>query len=201
MLLLSAFGLGVAYCAPPGGVTAEALRRGIAHGFAPALMVELGSLLGDAAWVLAALAGITVVAGSGTAQVALGGVGVALLLVLAASSLLRARRSQPPPEAPHVGGAFAVGAAMAFANPYALAFWLGVSGPLLAHRGSGGAAIFFAGFMAACVTWCFVFAAACAWGRRLLGPRFFRLAHLVCGAALAGFAGRLAWTTGRLFLG
>src|SRR2546423_3713334 len=57
LLFLSAFGLGLAFCAPPGAVTAEALRRGLARGFRPALLMQLGSLIGDAPWAALALTG------------------------------------------------------------------------------------------------------------------------------------------------
>lgn len=43
---LSTVGIGLAYCATPGAVNAEALRRGLARGFWPALLVQLGSLIG-----------------------------------------------------------------------------------------------------------------------------------------------------------
>jgi chemosensory pili system protein ChpE len=49
-LFWTAFALGLAFCAPPGAVTAETLRRGIHRGFAGALFLELGSLVGDATW-------------------------------------------------------------------------------------------------------------------------------------------------------
>ncbi|HYM70515.1 MAG TPA: hypothetical protein VEZ44_13030 [bacterium] len=48
-MLWIAFALGIAACAPPGVVTVEAVRRGIHRGFAGALLLELGSLVGDAA--------------------------------------------------------------------------------------------------------------------------------------------------------
>ena len=50
MLFFAAFGLGLAFCAPPGAVTAEAVRRGLSRGFRAALLLELGSLVGDAFW-------------------------------------------------------------------------------------------------------------------------------------------------------
>lgn len=51
-LILSAILLGLAFCAPPGAVTAEAIRRGVARGFGAALGIELGSLIGDAVWAI-----------------------------------------------------------------------------------------------------------------------------------------------------
>ncbi len=57
LLFVSAFGLGLAFCAPPGAVTAEALRRGLERGFWSVLLLELGSLVGDATWAALALFG------------------------------------------------------------------------------------------------------------------------------------------------
>jgi len=74
-LFLSAFGLGIAFCAPPGAITAEALRRGLARGFRPALLLELGSLIGDAAWAALALAGAAIVVQNRAIQIVLGAAG------------------------------------------------------------------------------------------------------------------------------
>lgn len=59
MVFISAFLFGVAFCLSPGAVLAETLRRGLLHGFRPALMVQVGSLAGDALWALLGLAGLT----------------------------------------------------------------------------------------------------------------------------------------------
>jgi len=39
---------GFVFCLSPGAVLAETLRRGLQHGFTPALLVQVGSLVGDA---------------------------------------------------------------------------------------------------------------------------------------------------------
>ncbi len=54
-LFITVFGLGVSYNAAPGTaapttVNTEMLRRGLARGFRPALLVQLGALIGDATW-------------------------------------------------------------------------------------------------------------------------------------------------------
>ncbi|MCK1786888.1 hypothetical protein L9Z73_21830, partial [Pseudomonas sp. TNT11] len=41
---------GFVFCLSPGAVLAETLRRGLLHGFTPALLVQVGSLVGDAVW-------------------------------------------------------------------------------------------------------------------------------------------------------
>ena len=57
-LFLSSFILAIAFCAPPGVITAETVRRGAARGFLPALFVQFGSLVGDTTWAIIALTGL-----------------------------------------------------------------------------------------------------------------------------------------------
>ena len=49
---------GFVFCLSPGAVLAETLRRGLLHGFTPALLVQFGSLVGDAVWAVIGLTGI-----------------------------------------------------------------------------------------------------------------------------------------------
>ena len=48
----------VVFCLSPGAVLAETLRRGLLQGFTPALLVQIGSLVGDAVWAVIGLTGI-----------------------------------------------------------------------------------------------------------------------------------------------
>ncbi len=49
-LFVSAVVLGIAFCAPPGVVTAESVRCGLRGGFRPVMLIQVGSLVGDATW-------------------------------------------------------------------------------------------------------------------------------------------------------
>jgi threonine/homoserine/homoserine lactone efflux protein len=51
-LFLFACGLAILFCAPPGAITAQALRRGFVDGFKAAFLLEVGSLVGDATWAI-----------------------------------------------------------------------------------------------------------------------------------------------------
>lgn len=193
-LFWTAFVLGVAFCAPPGAVTAEALRRGLRRGFAGALLLELGSLVGDAAWAAAALSGVAYLAASGAAAVVLAGLG-ALLLFHLAWRALRDAWTGAIPEAGRAssGGDFLTGAALSLSNPFAVAFWLGLGGTA-AVLGPGRPpqlALFFGAFMFAAFLWCFFIAAMIAWGRRFLSAGFYRCVNVLCGAVLAYFGLRL----------
>ena len=190
---LAAFGIGIAFCLPPGAVTAEAIRRGIAHGFRSVLFLEFGSLVGDATWAAIAMAGVAFLAQNAIARVVLGTVGTILMLWLAVSALAAARTGDvPKATAASTHNSFAAGAALSLSNPQSVAFWLTVGGGMIAQPGrsprAADVATFFAGYMLACVLWCFFFAVLMAWGRRLVSPPFFRAINLLCGIVLSYFA-------------
>lgn len=204
-LFVAAFGLGMAICAPPGVITAEALRRGLARGFRPALLVELGSLIGDATWAALALAGAAFLAQSGPARLALGLVGVFFLFRLAWGALRDARSGVAPQgETITYGGDFTTGAFLSLSNPLALGFWLGVGGAIgaagIAAPRQAHFAVFFAGFMLACLIWCFFVAGLAAGRQRFVRPAFFRLANGGGALALALFGLKLLWELARPLL-
>lgn len=195
-LFVSAFGIGLAFCAPPGAVTAEALRRGLAGGFRPVFLLELGSLIGDATWAGIALVGAAFLVQAGPARLILGGLGVLFLAHLAYHALRDAWEGVVPKARPMSGqGHFATGALLSLTNPLAVAFWVGVGfgavASLVPSPRPLDFAVFYGGFLAACVLWCFAISAVIARGRQLLRPIFFRAINLACGIALSYFALRL----------
>lgn len=181
--------LALAYNAAPGPVLAEATRRGLHSGFRAALAVELGSLAGDAFWVLLTLAGAAALAEAGGIKLASTAVSAALLLSLGVRALhgVRSGKSMELEAAP-VEQAFATGAAISFASPYAIPFWVGVSGTISSYGLSSGGFPAYAAFSISFLLTCIVFAVAVAtliaWGRRFLRPRLFIAVDLVCGLAL-----------------
>lgn len=56
-IVLTGLWLGLVFNAAPGPVFTESLRRGVRGGFRPAFAVQVGSLVGDAAWAVLGLAG------------------------------------------------------------------------------------------------------------------------------------------------
>ena len=56
-LFLTAFGLGIAFCASPGAVTAQVVQRGLERGFRSALSLQLGALVGMVLWAIVAFIG------------------------------------------------------------------------------------------------------------------------------------------------
>ena len=197
-LFWTAFVLGIVFCAPPGVVLAEALRRGMSRGFAGALLTEFGSLVGDATWAALALSGVAYLTVYRPAAAVLGALGVALLFSVAWRALRDARAGAVPhaaePRATASRGDFAAGAALSLSNPQNITFWLGVGGGAVAALGANRQdvlPVFFGGFMLACVAWCFLMAAVIAWGRRFLSRTLYRGINLVCGIAMAYFGVRL----------
>ena len=195
-LFATAFALGIAFCAPPGAVTVEALRRGVRGGFAGALLTELGSLVGDATWALIALSGVAYLAAYRPVSIALAALGVLLLLRLAWHALRDAwAGALPQPRRAPSGGDFAAGASLSLSNPFAIAFWLGLGGTVSvlgpARQNHPALVMFFMAFMLAALLWSFFIAAMIAWGRRFLSAAFYRWINLACGTALAYFAIKL----------
>lgn len=206
-LLVAAFGLGLALCAPPGVVFAETVRRGVLRGFRAALGVQLGSLVGDGTWVAVALGGSALLAQQGLVRLGLGAVGVTLLLYLAWNSLRDAWHPHAPAErtaGTPLGGAtepaavrgdFAIGVALSLSNPFNIVFWLGVGGGVVAVHVAQPSAVhyyaFLGSFLAACLMWSFLMAALVAYGRRFLDGPLFRVVNAACGLALLYFAAGL----------
>jgi threonine/homoserine/homoserine lactone efflux protein len=60
LIFLSAFVAGLAYCAAPGVINAEALRHALTRGFRAALLFQVGALAGDTLWAAVALSGVVV---------------------------------------------------------------------------------------------------------------------------------------------
>jgi chemosensory pili system protein ChpE len=205
-LILVAVLLALAYCAVPGPVLAETARRGLSNGFRAALAVELGSLAGDALWIGLMFAGAAVLAQAGGVQLAAGGVGGLFLLWLGVRALLSARRKRPPKsDGAAAEQAFATGAAMSVASPYALPFWLTVSGSLsgygVSSAGVFGYTIFSAAFLLTCLAFALFAASVISWGRRFLRPRFFFVVDLVGGLLFVVIGLDLLSVTARRLIG
>lgn len=193
-LFLSSFILAIAFCAPPGVITAETVRRGTARGFLPALFVQFGSLVGDTTWAIIALAGLAFIVQNDLARVILSLIGIGLMLKLAWDALRDARLgtdlrgSNVSPQR----GDFANGAVLSLGNPLNIVFWTGLGTTAFASLSGSPQpihfVIFFAGFLSGAVVWCFVMAGLVAWGRRFVSASFFRWVNLSCGLALGYFA-------------
>src|SRR5215216_6799201 len=193
-LFLSSFVLAIAFCAPPGVITAETVRRGAARGFIPALFVQLGSLVGDTTWAIIALTGLAFLVQNNVAKVVLSLIGILLMLKLAWGAIQDARDGKEFDASitPSHRGDFANGAFLSLGNPMNIVFWTGLGTTVFASISGRPQpfhfAIFFAGFLAGAILWCFAVAGLVAWGRKFVTPTFFRWVNFACGIALGFFA-------------
>ena len=199
-LFLSSFILAIAFCAPPGVITAETVRRGAARGFIPALFVQFGSLVGDTTWAIIALTGLAFLVQNNIAKIILSLIGILLMLKLAWDAIKDARAGKEldiTPSSASTRGDFANGAFLSLGNPMNIVFWTGLGTTVFASISGKPApvhfAIFFAGFLGGALVWCFIMAGLVAFGRKFVTPMFFRWVNAACGIALGFFAFQLAW--------
>ena len=196
-LFFSSFLLAIAFCAPPGVVTAETVRRGAARGFFPALFVQLGSLVGDTTWAIIALTGLAFLVQNNLAKIVLSLIGMLLMLKLAWGAIRDAREAKDlAASSSHSHrGDFTNGAFLSLGNPMNIVFWTGLGTTVFASISGrpqpADFAIFFAGFLSGAILWCFIMAAIVAWGRKFVNRNFFRWVNFACGIALGFFAVQL----------
>jgi chemosensory pili system protein ChpE len=200
-LLVSSFILAISFCAPPGIITAETVRRGSARGFIPALYVQLGSLVGDTTWAVIALTGLAFLIQNNIAKTILSLIGIILMSKLAWDAFKDARngRGLDVSVSASAHGDFASGAFLSLGNPLNIVFWTGLGTTVFASiTGSPQPihfAIFFVGFLAGAILWCFFMAGLVAWGKQWMTQNFFRGINLTCGLALVYFAIQLGLQT------
>ena len=181
---------GFVFCLSPGAVLAETLRRGLLHGFTPALLVQIGSLVGDAVWAVIGLTGIALLIQHDAVRVPLTILCALYLAWLGVQSLRDAWRLPQAEDAPASSGknALAVGAAISLANPKNIVYWgaLGsaLSGIVGATPSHGQTLMFFAGFMVASVLSCFLIAALVNLLRKNASPFWQRISYGTCGLVL-----------------
>jgi threonine/homoserine/homoserine lactone efflux protein len=219
--------MGLAFAAPPGIVTAETFRRGILRGFPGAFSVQLGSLIGDAAYCLLALAGVAVLVQNPVTQRALGVVSVVFLLALAihgiVSELRAARaegvsadglehsdaalagqvRSPRGGAGDHRKNAFFTGMFLSLTNPWAIGFWLSLGGTLAAFGAmdSGSTmALFFVGFFGACLGYAVLLAYLVGVTRRAIPSRLGRIISIACSAVIGILGVGVAVQVAQMFL-
>jgi chemosensory pili system protein ChpE len=196
-LFFSSFILAIAFCAPPGVITAETVRRGAARGFIPALFVQLGSLVGDTTWAVIALTGLAFIVQNNIAKMILSLIGILLMLKLAWDAIQDARHGKEldASSSHSQRGDFTNGAFLSLGNPMNIVFWTGLGTTVFASISGNPQPIhftlFFSGFLSGAILWCFFMAGLVAWGRRFVTITFFRWVNFACGIALGFFAVQL----------
>jgi chemosensory pili system protein ChpE len=195
-LLLSTLLLGLVFSATPGAVNAESLRRGVARGFRPAFLVQLGSLVGDMVWAAVALTGTAFLVQNRPVALLLGIVGACFLLRQAFAAFRESVRERAEEVMPgRARGDFLTGSFFSLTNPFAVAFWLGLGAGVTAtaHTSFLATIGFFAGFFGGAIAWCVCFAVLVSLGRRWVNGPVLRALDAVAGTALSYFGIRLLW--------
>jgi len=191
-LFMSAFFLGVLFNAAPGAILAESLRRGLKGGFAPALAVQIGSLVGDGLWVVLGLLGAAALITIPYVQLPLAISGAFLLGLLAYESIRDGL--QPVPDfsseqsISESKNALFIGAALSVSNPLNIVYWAALGGTISVLSGETPTvqhfAIFISGFMLSSVLWCFFASGMIAITRSYLNTTVWRVLHFGCGVGL-----------------
>jgi chemosensory pili system protein ChpE len=185
-VLMAAFVLGLVFNAAPGAIFAETVRRGAAGGFRSALAVQIGSLVGDAAWAILGLLGVGLLLQVNALKWPVGLAGAAYLLWLswdswkAASQAFEVRRAAGT----QARTALRSGVILSLTNPQNLAYWAAL-GSALGALGVPDPALpdylhFFAGFMLSSVLWAVFCAAAIDKLFHKAGPQWVALTYRLC---------------------
>ena len=187
------------YCAAPGAVNAETVRRGLQGGFTSALHVQLGAIFGRVLWAGLALGGNHALSGRGLLHICLTALGAAVMLRVSWMSFRTTGTiSASSTRAPTAQRAdFAAGLALSLVNPLALAFWSGLFSLLRLDRPADWdtrtAGLLLATLAGAALFWSVGAALTISWGRHVAGQRAVRVVELLVGAALGGFGVHMAW--------
>lgn len=204
--------LAFALALPPSVILTETIRRGARGGFWPGVAVQYGSIVADCVYAILGLTGAAILVTNPVVQVVVGTVGIGFMVLLGITGLRTALRADPGttaaddllPAAPagRLGaaltgrGPFLVGLALGLANPWAIAFWLGIGGTFAAAGLVDATAVDYAAFFAAYVLGLSIYsisiAAIVGIGHRRLERRWLRIAEGAASAALLVFAALFA---------
>ncbi len=177
-LLATGFLLGWSVAWPPGPINSEIARRCLASGFWAGFTVLLGACCADAFWAVLVSLGVGAIFTTPLMREIMGVISIALLLALAALFLRAAWRASAQP-ASDSGSAlrfntrragFLLGASMALASPWNVAFWLAAMGrPELSGNSAYALLAMAAAVISGALTWGLVWSGSVVLLRRRAG--------------------------------
>ena len=200
LLFLAAFVAGLSYSVAPGVINAEALRRGLTHGFCASLLFQIGTLAGVIVWGVIALSSAVVIQSSAGLSLVLGVCG-ALFLNWMGWGALRASWREPGGLAVEPSGrsGLLAGALLSLMNPFTGVFWLSIAGSLLSGDALtaplSAAVTIVSGFILATLIWSLLLATIASYSRRLVRSAAFRWLNASAGICMALFGFGLFWQT------
>lgn len=184
--------LGVTFAAPVGPVTAEAIRRGLLGGFAPAFKVKMGAAIGDTIFILVTYFCIAALLRYVTFCHLLALFGSALLLYVGYKNIRKSfvKQADAYDSQENLSNGMWIGLAIALTSPFALAWWLSVFSAVLTE---GGGATTFEGFkenlyiVVGIVAWDIAFCTLLAGGKRLVNDSMIKVITGLAGLSLCIF--------------
>lgn len=187
-LIGAAFVLGLVFNAAPGAVFTETVKQGVNGGFRPALAVQIGSLVGDAAWAILGLLGVGILFQLEWLRWPVGVAGVIYLLWLSWDSWRAAGREFAVERGSAQNQrALRAGVMLSLTNPQNIAFWAALGSALGAvgvhDPGASDYAVFFGGFMLSSIVWCFACAGMVDRVFRQAGKRWATVTYRLCALA------------------
>lgn len=134
-IFLSYFFLGLTLAAPIGPINAAQINQGIKNGFLHAWAIGLGSLIGEALFIVSIFLGVVHFLEMPIMKVFLWSFGTFVLLYTAIENLVSVPNltTDHERESGSLKKAFVSGFLLTIANPLSILFWLGIYGSILAN--------------------------------------------------------------------
>jgi putative LysE/RhtB family amino acid efflux pump len=186
------FGLGFVVALQLGPMSLFLVRSTLRSGWMVGLSIGAGIALVDALYAAAGAAGAASLLAIDQLKTAFSLLGAAVLLALGARALRDALRVGPDTETATAAAsprrAFATSLAATASNPATIASWAAVFAAAGGAGADGGPVALVAGVGIGSLCWVCILATAATVARRSVGPRAVRIADVIAGAGLIGFA-------------
>lgn len=199
-LFLSGFLLSFSLCLDLGIVNVAIMKTGVERGAVPAIMIGLGSGIGDLVYASLAVVGISFLLTLPVVRWALwiGGTVVLLYLTITMTRHSFSPRHIIPEKSPDAKSPlirdFLWGVGLALSSPSAILWFATVGGSVIASTSLSSSAsllLFFGGFSAASNVWSVALGFLCHRAGMMMGPRLIRMFSVVSAVLFLHFAVRV----------
>ena len=186
--MIELIGKGIAFAAPVGPVTAEAIRRGLQGGFSPAFRVKLGAAVGDAILLVVVYYCVTVISNE-SVRSAISLIGACVIIYMGVKNVIKGITVKPDLSSNvSFENGMKLGLGLALTNPFAIAFWFGV----FSNISTTDAFIkdpLFSGFLilTGILLWDVILCLLLEVGKRYVNVLFIQITTIVAGLILCNF--------------